>query len=53
MELLSRAEKILLHEAPIIPLFTYVNAYLFRPNVKGIALAPNGTVMFNAVQVIR
>lgn len=52
MQLLSQAEKILLHEAPIIPLFTYVNAYLFRPTVKGIALAANGTVMFNAVQVI-
>jgi oligopeptide transport system substrate-binding protein len=51
MELLSQAEKILLHEAPIIPLFTYVNAYLFRPQVKGIALAANGTVMFNGVQV--
>lgn len=51
MGLLSQAEKILLHEAPIIPLFTYVNAYLFRPQVNGIALAANGTVMFNGVQV--
>jgi len=52
MELLSQAEKILLREAPIIPLFTYVNAYLFRPEVKGVALAANGTVMFNGVQVM-
>jgi oligopeptide transport system substrate-binding protein len=51
MKLLSQAEKILLEEAPIIPLFTYVNAYLFRPGVQGVALAANGTVMFNAVQV--
>jgi oligopeptide transport system substrate-binding protein len=53
MQLLSGAERILLREAPIIPLFTYVNAYLFRPNVHGVALAPNGTVMFNGVWVSR
>ena len=37
----------------MIPLFTYVNAYLFRPEVKGIPLAPNAMVMFNSVHVER
>jgi oligopeptide transport system substrate-binding protein len=53
LRLLSRAENILLNEAPIIPLFTYVNAYLFRPNVKGIPLAANAMLMFNSVEVRR
>jgi oligopeptide transport system substrate-binding protein len=51
--LLSRAENILLNEAPIIPLYTYVNAYLFRPEVKGLPLAANAMLMFNSVQVER
>ncbi|MGD0387657.1 MAG: peptide ABC transporter substrate-binding protein [Tepidisphaeraceae bacterium] len=53
LRLLSRAENILLNEAPIIPLYTYVNAYLFRPQVKGIPLAANAMLMFNSVQVVR
>ncbi len=51
LELLSRAESILLNEAPIIPLFTFVNAYMFRGNVKGIPLAPNAMIMFQSVEV--
>jgi oligopeptide transport system substrate-binding protein len=53
LELLSRAENILLTEAPIIPLFTYVNAYMFREQVKGIPLAANAMIMFKSVQVVR
>ncbi|HEX4055004.1 MAG TPA: peptide ABC transporter substrate-binding protein [Tepidisphaeraceae bacterium] len=49
LELLSRAENILLNEAPIIPLFTYVNAYMFRDQVKGLPLAPNAMIMFQSV----
>jgi oligopeptide transport system substrate-binding protein len=51
LQLLSRAEGVLLQQAPIIPLFTYVNAYLFRPEVKGIPLAANAMIMFNSVKV--
>jgi oligopeptide transport system substrate-binding protein len=51
LALLSRAESILLNGAPIIPLYTYVNAYLFRPEVKGLPLAANAMLMFNSVQV--
>jgi len=53
LRLLSRAENILLNEAPIIPLFTYVNAYLIRPQAKGVPLAANAMLMFNSVQVVR
>jgi oligopeptide transport system substrate-binding protein len=53
LRLLSRAETILLNEAPIIPLYTYVNAYLIRPQVKGIPLAANAMLMFNSVQMVR
>jgi oligopeptide transport system substrate-binding protein len=53
LRLLSRAESILLNEAPIIPLYTYVNAYLFRPSVQGIPLAASAMLMFNSVQVVR
>lgn len=49
LELLGRAENILLNEAPIIPLFTYVNAYMFRDQVKGIPLAANAMIMFQSV----
>jgi oligopeptide transport system substrate-binding protein len=53
MALLSQAEGILLKEAPILPLYTYVNAYMFRDNVKGIPLAPNAMLVFSPVQVYR
>ncbi len=51
--LLSHAEAILLNEAPIMPLYTYVNAYMFRDNVKGIQLAPNQMLMFGPVEVVK
>jgi oligopeptide transport system substrate-binding protein len=53
LALLSRAENILLNEAPIIPLFTYVNAYLYRDNVQGIPLTPNAMQMFKSIRVVR
>jgi len=52
-QLLSQAENILLEQAPIIPLYTYVNAYMFRDNVKGIPLAANAMIMFKSVEVER
>jgi oligopeptide transport system substrate-binding protein len=51
--LLSQAENTLLTEAPIIPLYYYVNAYMFRANVTGLPLSPNGTVMFKSIHVER
>jgi oligopeptide transport system substrate-binding protein len=52
MVLLSKAEQVLLDDAPIVPLFTPVNAFMFRSNVKGIPLAPNAMLMFKSVQVV-
>jgi oligopeptide transport system substrate-binding protein len=52
-QLLSQAEGILLKEAPIIPLYTYVNDYMFRDEVKGLPLAANAMIMFQSVRVDR
>jgi oligopeptide transport system substrate-binding protein len=53
LAMLRRAEQILLDEVPIIPVYYYVNKFMFRENVKGIALSPRNMVMFKAVQVAR
>jgi oligopeptide transport system substrate-binding protein len=34
-ELLNQAEKLLIDNMPIIPLYTYVRAYQLSPDVKG------------------
>ena len=36
-----------------MPLYTYVNAYMFRDNVKGIQLAPNQMLMFGPIEVVK
>jgi oligopeptide transport system substrate-binding protein len=53
MALLSKAEQILLTEAPIVPIYNYVNAYMFRTNVEGISLDPRETVIFQSIEVKR
>jgi oligopeptide transport system substrate-binding protein len=53
LALLSQAENILLDEAPIIPLYTYVNSYMFSSRVEGIPLASSAMLMFKTVKVIR
>jgi oligopeptide transport system substrate-binding protein len=50
--LLSQAEGILLNQAPILPLYYYVNGYMFRDNVKGLPLSPNAMQMFKAIEVV-
>ena len=49
----SRAEEILLDQVPIIPIYHYRNAYMFRANVHGIYLDPRNNVMFKSVWVTR
>jgi oligopeptide transport system substrate-binding protein len=48
---LSQAEELLLQGAAVIPLYHYVNAYMFRSNVHGIALDPRDAVMLQGVWV--
>ena len=48
---LSQAEQILCDEAPIIPIYFYNSAYLFRDNVKGIPLNPRMMLNFKSVYV--
>jgi oligopeptide transport system substrate-binding protein len=49
-KLLSQAEDRLLTQAAIIPLYTQVGAYLIRPGVTGIPLAPQQMAMFKAIR---
>lgn len=51
MQLFAEAEALLLDEVPIIPVYHYVNAYMFRGNVKGIPLHPRNMVMLHAISV--
>jgi oligopeptide transport system substrate-binding protein len=51
LRLLSQAENLLLDEVPIIPLYDYVNAYMFRDNVRGIPLNPRAMMMFKDIVV--
>jgi oligopeptide transport system substrate-binding protein len=53
LELLSKAEGILLNDAPIIPLYTYVNCYMFRDDVKGLSCLANAMLLFQPVHVER
>jgi len=48
---LAEAEKILLEEQPIIPVYHYVNADLRRASVKGIKENPRNNVNFRDVYV--
>ena len=47
----AEAEQILLDEAPILPLYTYVGSYLYKPYVKGIPLHPRQMLVLKSVEV--
>ncbi len=49
LSLLSRAEDCFLSEAPIIPLYTIVGAYLFHENVQGISMNARQMQIFQPV----
>jgi oligopeptide transport system substrate-binding protein len=51
--LFQEAEQILVDEAPILPIFHYMNTYMFHDNVRGIPLNARQSIMLNAVEVIR
>jgi ABC-type oligopeptide transport system substrate-binding subunit len=51
LRLFERAEGILLDEQPIIPLYHYVNAGLYRPNVKGLWMNPRNTVLLKGISM--
>ncbi len=46
----ERAEKLLLDEAPILPIYTYVNAYLYRDDIHGIPLNSRAMIMFKSIR---
>jgi oligopeptide transport system substrate-binding protein len=51
LRLLEQAEDLINTELPIIPIYYYVNTYLFRDNVKGIPLDKRNMVNFKSVYV--
>ena len=53
LKLLAEAEGILCQELPIIPLYHYVNAYVYREGVTGVPLNPRNMIMLHAVEVHR
>jgi oligopeptide transport system substrate-binding protein len=53
LDLLSQAEQILVNDAPIMPLFHYVNKYVMGDNVQGVPMNPRNMVMFKRVSVKR
>ena len=46
---LSKAEGLLIQDAAVIPLYFYVDAYMFGPKIKGIQLDPRDMVMFQGI----
>lgn len=53
LRLFEQAEQILMEQQPIIPMYHYVNACLFRDEVKGLYLSPRSTVILKGVEVKR
>lgn len=53
LKMLAKAEEILLRESPIIPIYYYVNAFLFRDGVHGLYLNPRNMVMLQSIRVAR
>ncbi|MGH7215172.1 MAG: peptide ABC transporter substrate-binding protein, partial [Tepidisphaeraceae bacterium] len=53
LQLLARAETILLEAAPIIPMYSYGNSDLVKPYVSGIPKNPRNMINFKSVEVRR
>jgi oligopeptide transport system substrate-binding protein len=53
LALLSQAEQMIDAEAPIIPLYHYVNVSMSRPGVEGVDPNPRGVTIFKGVRVRR
>ena len=51
LRLFEQAEGALLGEQPIIPLYYYVNAYLYSEKVRGLSLNPRNLVMLKSIEV--
>ena len=53
LALFHQAEDRLMNQAPIIPLYTYVNSFLYRPQTRGIRPNAQAIVAFKSVYVDR
>ena len=50
LDLFHQAEKIMIEEAPILPLFSYMNTYLFHEGVTGLPLSSRQMMMLHALK---
>lgn len=53
MELLRQAEALLLEEAPVMPIYAYVNRVLYRPYLKGMEANPRNQQDFKRLRIVR
>jgi oligopeptide transport system substrate-binding protein len=53
LAILAEAEQLLLDEAPILPVYYYVNRSMFRGDIRGVYPNPQNMTMFKAVYVER
>jgi oligopeptide transport system substrate-binding protein len=51
LQLLAQAEGILNREAPIIPIYGYTNAFLFRKKIKNIPLHPQALFLYHPIRI--
>ncbi len=51
LEILEQAEKLLIDEMPIAPLFHGTFAYMIQPHVKGFVLNPLGQISFDELSI--
>ena len=51
MQSMHDAEKILMTDMPIIPIYYYVNNYVLKNNIKGVLVDPQGFFDFKCATV--
>lgn len=53
MDLLHNAEKVLMSDMPVLPIYFYSDLTLINPNVKGVIISPMGYLIFENAYVVK